>query len=664
LPPSTTPIARAHRPRPAPLFPPTPTNNQSVYLLDELAAASRASPEAAQAIADAVLRKLTSTRSPDVKLKALRLIKHLCAGGSGGRYGRGSGAFQRVVRRQGAAAVRECAHWRGEPDPFRGDAPNAKVREFAKEAAEALFDDAPLPAAQVSSAAPFAPRGGGGGGGGASGTGKLAGRIEGFGGGAADDFERPAAAYPSSSSSSRMTGFGNTAYVPGGGGGGDSGASAAGPLAQGVASVAAAVGDFLQRGTAAPLTGGAGVGGYGDYRGGDYGGGYGGSGYGSGGSAGGGSGGGGRSFAPPSTTALSEERLVEELCGGSGSSTTSSPDPAQLRRFADAVARADGLRVAELLRARLEEGARAGAPAAALASALRALCGLESVLKKGSSLGGAGEVAVMFQSDSSPVAALGRVEGGGAGGGTGAAPVAAAARVCAARCYRLLTGGEELPTVAAAPAASNGPPKAAAAAAPAAGIDLLGGLEDEVVVPAAAPAAVPVAAPAPARGAIDLLSDGGVAPVAPAAATDDAATLFAGLQLSPGAPAAAAPAAAPATGGDLLLGSPTPALAPAAAPPPPPAPALFDDGLFSSLAAPQPQVPQVDPASALLSVGSGGGAMRVGSGGGGSGGGGGGGANGNGSGNGGSAWAGGSAAFKGRLNDGAFDFVADEFNKK
>jgi hypothetical protein len=45
----------------------------------------------------------------------------------------------------------ELVHWRGEPDPFKGDVPNARVREFAKEVVEVLFNAAPPPPSAVAS---------------------------------------------------------------------------------------------------------------------------------------------------------------------------------------------------------------------------------------------------------------------------------------------------------------------------------------------------------------------------------------------------------------------------------------------------------------------------------------------------------------------------------
>lgn len=36
-------------------------------------------------------------------------------------------------------APRDLTHYRGEPDPFKGDAPNQRVRDTAKEAVDSLF---------------------------------------------------------------------------------------------------------------------------------------------------------------------------------------------------------------------------------------------------------------------------------------------------------------------------------------------------------------------------------------------------------------------------------------------------------------------------------------------------------------------------------------------
>jgi hypothetical protein len=44
-------------------------------------------------------------------------------------------------------------HWRGEPDPFKGDVPNARVREFSKEVAEVMFNAGPVQASNNTLAA-------------------------------------------------------------------------------------------------------------------------------------------------------------------------------------------------------------------------------------------------------------------------------------------------------------------------------------------------------------------------------------------------------------------------------------------------------------------------------------------------------------------------------
>lgn len=67
----------------------------AVYLLDEIAELARTSPEQAQAIADALERKLAGARSPVVKFKALRVVKHLCL--------KGCATFQRCMQRHSGA---------------------------------------------------------------------------------------------------------------------------------------------------------------------------------------------------------------------------------------------------------------------------------------------------------------------------------------------------------------------------------------------------------------------------------------------------------------------------------------------------------------------------------------------------------------------------------
>ena len=72
----------------------TPTLHAAVYLLDESLELARSNPEEAQAVADAVEKKLGS-KSPVVKFKALRIIKHLCT--------KGCSTFQRCMQRHSGA---------------------------------------------------------------------------------------------------------------------------------------------------------------------------------------------------------------------------------------------------------------------------------------------------------------------------------------------------------------------------------------------------------------------------------------------------------------------------------------------------------------------------------------------------------------------------------
>lgn len=56
---------------------------------------ARAAPEQAQGLADALERKLAASRSPVVKFKALRVVKHLCT--------KGCSTFQRCMQRHSGA---------------------------------------------------------------------------------------------------------------------------------------------------------------------------------------------------------------------------------------------------------------------------------------------------------------------------------------------------------------------------------------------------------------------------------------------------------------------------------------------------------------------------------------------------------------------------------
>eukprot|EP00891_Asterochloris_glomerata_P002362 jgi/Astpho2/2362/gw1.00044.106.1_t len=80
-------------------------------------------------MADATIRRL-GHRSPVVKLKALKLIKHVS--------NKGAHDYRRAIVKQ-AKEIRQLTSYRGDPDPFKGDVPNQRVRDAAREALDAVF---------------------------------------------------------------------------------------------------------------------------------------------------------------------------------------------------------------------------------------------------------------------------------------------------------------------------------------------------------------------------------------------------------------------------------------------------------------------------------------------------------------------------------------------
>eukprot|EP00439_Symbiodinium_sp_Y106_P077295 s983_g16.t1 len=84
---------------------------------------------ACQQLADYLLKKLEKD-NPHVKLKCLKIIKHVCE--------QGKPEFKRAVQRK-ADVVKACLQFRGTPDPLKGDAPNKAVREEADLAVKAVF---------------------------------------------------------------------------------------------------------------------------------------------------------------------------------------------------------------------------------------------------------------------------------------------------------------------------------------------------------------------------------------------------------------------------------------------------------------------------------------------------------------------------------------------
>ncbi|CAO2175218.1 unnamed protein product [Urochloa humidicola] len=114
-----------------------------VYKLEEICELLRASDASiVKEVAEFVLKRLDN-KSPLVKQKALRLIKYA--------VGKSGTDFKREMQRH-SAAMRQLVHYKGQPDPLRGDALNKAVRETANEAIAAIFStEDPKPAVATES---------------------------------------------------------------------------------------------------------------------------------------------------------------------------------------------------------------------------------------------------------------------------------------------------------------------------------------------------------------------------------------------------------------------------------------------------------------------------------------------------------------------------------
>ncbi|KAK1393111.1 protein MODIFIED TRANSPORT TO THE VACUOLE 1 [Heracleum sosnowskyi] len=110
-----------------------------VYKLDEICELLRSSHVGIiKELSDFLFKRLDH-KSPIVKQKALRLIKY--------SVGKSGVEFRREVQRN-SVAIRQLIHYKGHPDPLKGDALNKSVRVTAQEALSALFstdDNKPAP---------------------------------------------------------------------------------------------------------------------------------------------------------------------------------------------------------------------------------------------------------------------------------------------------------------------------------------------------------------------------------------------------------------------------------------------------------------------------------------------------------------------------------------
>ncbi|KAJ8420170.1 hypothetical protein Cgig2_027323 [Carnegiea gigantea] len=109
-----------------------------VYKLEEICELLRSSPAGiVKEVSEFVLKRLAH-KSPIVKQKALRLIKY--------SVGKSGAEFRREMQMH-SVAVKQLLHYKGEPDPLKGDALNKAVRETAQDALSAIFstdDSRPL----------------------------------------------------------------------------------------------------------------------------------------------------------------------------------------------------------------------------------------------------------------------------------------------------------------------------------------------------------------------------------------------------------------------------------------------------------------------------------------------------------------------------------------
>ncbi|XVF26803.1 hypothetical protein REPUB_Repub14bG0050300 [Reevesia pubescens] len=101
-----------------------------VYKLEEICELLRSSHfSIVKEVSEFIFKRLDH-KSPIVKQKALRLIKYA--------VGKSGVEFRREMQRN-SVAVRQLFHYKGQPDPLKGDALNKAVRDTAHEAISAIF---------------------------------------------------------------------------------------------------------------------------------------------------------------------------------------------------------------------------------------------------------------------------------------------------------------------------------------------------------------------------------------------------------------------------------------------------------------------------------------------------------------------------------------------
>lgn len=109
------------------------------YLYVDLAKAATGNPNACQDMASYLTNRLASKSNPNVKFKCCKVISKLCD-----QVPRNY--FRRCIAQDpnGITAIKEAMQFRGTPDPVRGDEPNERVRQAAKECLDAVYREAPM----------------------------------------------------------------------------------------------------------------------------------------------------------------------------------------------------------------------------------------------------------------------------------------------------------------------------------------------------------------------------------------------------------------------------------------------------------------------------------------------------------------------------------------
>lgn len=111
------------------------------YLYIDLAKNAQTSPVACHDMAQYLTRRLGSKSNPHIKYKCCKVITKLCENVPRNQFRRALAQDAQAV-----SVIKESIHFRGTPDPVRGDEPNQKVRQAAKEALDAVYSEAPTSA--------------------------------------------------------------------------------------------------------------------------------------------------------------------------------------------------------------------------------------------------------------------------------------------------------------------------------------------------------------------------------------------------------------------------------------------------------------------------------------------------------------------------------------